>query len=348
MFPHLANCGKYTFTILYYVTLALYRLKNTTERKALFIAFATVNATYSSVWDLVIDWSLGDPYAQYPFLRNVLGLKAVWPYYLAMLLDPLLRFTWIFYAIYSHDLQNSALTSFVVALAEIFRRSLWVIFRIENEHCTNVGLFRASRDVALPYEIDSPPTALTQRSLDGNTFARSGPDTPLPASYLSTSPTRTIGSQAATEVTNTRDVATPATYPDLEAARTHEDSATSRQTGTTAVGRLRRPNLSRGIPYSNRPPTMHRLSRMGEHLSNAHSQDFERRNKLGVQKDEEDDQGREADESEEPENSEDKDSEEDIKGISKRMGAVYRSRSVEGERAGEVVGAAEPSRWSWI
>lgn len=30
------------------------------------------------------------------------------------------------------------------------------MFRVENEHCTNVGRFRASRDVPLPYEIATP------------------------------------------------------------------------------------------------------------------------------------------------------------------------------------------------
>ncbi|KAL9094361.1 MAG: hypothetical protein Q9165_003211 [Trypethelium subeluteriae] len=322
-------------------------LENTTERKALFIAFATVNATYSSIWDLVIDWSLGDPHAQHPFLRDVLGLKAAWPYYVAMLLDPLLRFTWVFYAIYSHDLQDSALTSFIVALAEVFRRSLWVIFRIENEHCTNVGLFRASRDVALPYEIDSPSTAQAQRSLNGNTLARSGLNMPLPDSCLPNSPSRTVGSQAATEAINTRTFATPATHPDLEAARPHEDSPTPRPTGTEVVNPMRRPNLRRGIPYSNHPPIMHRLSQMSEQLSNAHSQDYERRNKPGVQMDEEDDEERGVRESEEGENSEDKDSEEDAEEVSNRMGRMYRGRSIERERARDAAGAAK-ARWNWI
>ena len=30
---------------------------------------------------------------------------------------------------------------------------MWVLFRVENEHCTNVGRYRASRDVPLPYEV---------------------------------------------------------------------------------------------------------------------------------------------------------------------------------------------------
>ena len=73
-----------------------------------------------------------------------------------MILDPILRFNWIFYAIYSSELQHSALLSFFVGFSEVCRRGMWTLFRVENEHCTNVGRFRASRDVPLPYEIALP------------------------------------------------------------------------------------------------------------------------------------------------------------------------------------------------
>lgn len=77
-----------------------------------------------------------------------------------MILDPILRFNWIFYAIFSDELQHSALLSFFVGFSEVCRRGIWTLFRVENEHCTNVGRFRASRDVPLPYDITppSPPT----------------------------------------------------------------------------------------------------------------------------------------------------------------------------------------------
>ena len=45
-FPHLVNCGKYMCTILFYVTLSLYRLDETMTRKICFIFFATLNGIY--------------------------------------------------------------------------------------------------------------------------------------------------------------------------------------------------------------------------------------------------------------------------------------------------------------
>ena len=70
-----------------------------------------------------------------------------------MILDPILRFNWIFYSIYTHDLQHSTIVSFLVAFSEVTRRGIWTLFRVENEHCSNVARFKASRDVPLPYTV---------------------------------------------------------------------------------------------------------------------------------------------------------------------------------------------------
>jgi hypothetical protein len=99
-----------------------------------------------------MDWSLLQPNANKKFLRDVRGYKNPHWYYAAMILDPILRFNWIFYAIYTHDLQHNSLVSFLVAFSEVTRRGIWVIFRVENEHCSNVARFKASRDIPLPYK----------------------------------------------------------------------------------------------------------------------------------------------------------------------------------------------------
>jgi hypothetical protein len=82
-----------------------------------------------------------------------------------MVIDPILRFNWVFYAIYTNDTKHSAILSFLIALSEIFRRGVWTIFRVENEHCTNVGRVRASRDFPLPYKLEhqTPDGQVEQR-----------------------------------------------------------------------------------------------------------------------------------------------------------------------------------------
>lgn len=75
-----------------------------------------------------------------------------------MIIDPILRFNWIFYAIYTNDTKHSAILSFLIALSEISRRGVWTVFRVENEHCTNVSHGRASRDFPLPYKMEHGAT----------------------------------------------------------------------------------------------------------------------------------------------------------------------------------------------
>lgn len=191
-----------------------------------------------------MDWSLLNYYAPYPFLRKNLGYKYPAMYYAAMALDPILRFNWIFYAIYTEDLQHSTLVSFFVGFSEVVRRGIWTLFRVENEHCTNVGRFRASRDVPLPYEIGPPsPTSSQEQHL---------PPSDDPALLDRVSPQTSYG----------------AALP-LPAADT-ADTSSSRLEAQTSAGSLRRrapPNtpISRGI------------ARVGTFITEAHAQDFERR-----------------------------------------------------------------------
>ncbi|GAW12379.1 hypothetical protein ANO14919_017450 [Xylariales sp. No.14919] len=157
VFPHLVNCGKYIMTILSYVTLSLYRIHRTHSNLALFITFSTINGVYTSIWDLFMDFSLLQPDARHPFLRDILGLKRRWLYYIIMVIDPILRFGWIFYAIFTHDAQHNTIVSFLVSLSEVVRRGMWALLRVENEHCGNVAQYKASRDVPLPYDLPREP-----------------------------------------------------------------------------------------------------------------------------------------------------------------------------------------------
>ncbi|SLM33528.1 SPX, N-terminal [Lasallia pustulata] len=248
-FPHLVNCGKYIFTILYYMTLSLYRLDKVTNLKALFIACATINAVYCSIWDLAMDWSLCNPYARNPFLRDVLGYKRPWVYYAAMLLDPILRFNWIFYAIYSNDLQHSAALSFFVSLSEVCRRAIWTLFRVENEHCTNVGRFRASRDVPLPYDL--PPSRSDSPGVEDDEISPRSEEPLRPRDDAYTR--RSSGA-------------------DLETATAYAEA-------TPGSGTLRRRVTPSGAVAGGQPstPIQRGIARVGTMMAQAHAQDFERK-----------------------------------------------------------------------
>jgi len=117
-----------------------------------------------------MDWSLLQPTSSasssgaggseksgksWPGLRPVLSYSSPYYYYCAMVIDVLLRFNWIFYAIFTHDLQHSTIASFLISFSEANRRGMWTLFRVENEHAANVMRFKASRDVPLPYKLRS-------------------------------------------------------------------------------------------------------------------------------------------------------------------------------------------------
>ncbi|WPK23674.1 hypothetical protein PUMCH_000916 [Australozyma saopauloensis] len=153
LFPHLANMTKYLAGCLYYCFLSLWRIHNTDYYRALFITFASVNSTFTTAWDIIMDWSLLQPGSKHFLLRDELFYERPIYYYFAMLNDVCLRFAWVVYIAIPGQLQQLALTSFFLALAELFRRFIWMFFRVENEHRTNVTLFRASRESPLPYHM---------------------------------------------------------------------------------------------------------------------------------------------------------------------------------------------------
>jgi hypothetical protein len=215
-FPHLANFGKYVATILYYATLSMYRINQTPSMLAVFVVFATINSIYtckfslrvsffnmltkSAIWDIVMDWSLLQPRAKSAYLRDTCGYKSRWPYYCAMVIDPILRFNWLFYAIYTHDLRHASTVSFFVAFSECCRRGIWAAFRVENEHCSNVTSFKAFRDVPLPYpQSTTAPasTAVIEIPTEDNLPASPYADDTSPA--LRTQRTRTSSSAAVAE-----------------------------------------------------------------------------------------------------------------------------------------------------
>ncbi|KAL8679019.1 MAG: hypothetical protein Q9186_004675 [Xanthomendoza sp. 1 TL-2023] len=221
----------------------LYDQDTTVSTQASYLLQVCIFTT--AVWDLAMDWSLCNPYAEHPFLRDVLGYKKAWYYYAAMILDPILRFNWVFYIIFGNELQHSALLSFMISLSEVGRRAMWTIFRVENEHCTNVGRFRASRDVPLPYDIPRPSPSMVEESrdqfgahLDGTTSG----DLQNTASHMAS------GAQVAPDLTQ------------------------------PASGSLRR---RQGSTPAMPSPMQRGIARVGAIMTQAHAQDFERKRRPG-------------------------------------------------------------------
>ncbi|KAK9054015.1 hypothetical protein SSX86_025090 [Deinandra increscens subsp. villosa] len=114
---------------------------------------ATIFNTY---WDVVMDWGLLCRNSENPWLRDKLILPSTSIYFIAMVLNVILRLAWMQTVLNVHEtpfLHRNAVIA-VIACLEIIRRGLWNFFRLENEHLNNVGKFRAVKSVPLPFSYE--------------------------------------------------------------------------------------------------------------------------------------------------------------------------------------------------
>ncbi|CAN7091733.1 unnamed protein product [Brassica rapa subsp. narinosa] len=115
-------------------------------------AMAVVFCTY---WDLVQDWGLLNRTSKNPWLRDELLVPHKEVYFIAMILNVVLRFAWLqtVLDLQFESINTQAAIAFVASL-EIIRRGIWNFFRLENEHLNNVGKFRAFKTVSLPFNYE--------------------------------------------------------------------------------------------------------------------------------------------------------------------------------------------------
>ncbi|KAF8050987.1 hypothetical protein N665_1835s0002 [Sinapis alba] len=112
-------------------------------------------AIFCTYWDFIHDWGLLNPTSKNPWLRNELLIPQKKVYFIAMILNVLLRFAWIQTVMdFNFSFMHRQTMVAVVASLEIIRRGIWNFFRLENEHLNNVGKYRAFKSVPLPFSYD--------------------------------------------------------------------------------------------------------------------------------------------------------------------------------------------------
>ena len=149
----LVNAGKYTAALL---AVGLGFQRSAPAVRVLGIVAKVVATEYALTWDLYVDWGLMRNPLRGQFLRPELWLSRKWTYYLAIVIDVVLRHFWILpMAIPSlgprggHFAHECWLT--LAGVLEVLRRAMWNFFRIENEHLNNVEGYRAVHFVPLPF-----------------------------------------------------------------------------------------------------------------------------------------------------------------------------------------------------
>ncbi|KAG2259783.1 hypothetical protein Bca4012_096752 [Brassica carinata] len=112
-------------------------------------------AIFSTYWDFVHDWGLLNRTSKNRWLRDKLIIPQKKVYFIAMILNVLLRFAWIQTVLdFNFSFMHRQTMVTTVASLEIIRRGIWSFFRLENEHLNNVGKYRAFKSVPLPFNYD--------------------------------------------------------------------------------------------------------------------------------------------------------------------------------------------------
>ncbi|GBG32248.1 Xenotropic and polytropic retrovirus receptor 1-like [Hondaea fermentalgiana] len=143
-FPHLLNAFKYAFSNVIVLLGALHPsfntvTKNTPWYKSLWVAAFVLSTCFTYFWDVYFDWGLCR--REFNGLREHTMIPDRRYYYIAMVLDLVLRFAWCFTLIPQINvifgISNQAYTTFFLGTTELVRRALWSIIRVEYEHQYN-------------------------------------------------------------------------------------------------------------------------------------------------------------------------------------------------------------------
>ncbi|KAL0421027.1 UNVERIFIED_CONTAM: Phosphate transporter [Sesamum latifolium] len=149
------NGLKYLSTIVAVCARTAYTLNRGATWKLVAWIASIIATIYSTYWDIVMDWGLFQRGSKNRWLRDKLLIPHKTVYFVAIVLNVLLRLAWMqtVMNISIFSLHRQTMVALVASL-EIIRRGLWNFFRLENEHLNNVGKFRAFKSVPLPFNYD--------------------------------------------------------------------------------------------------------------------------------------------------------------------------------------------------
>jgi len=143
-FPNLANAFKYAMSqtvTLFGAFHPLYQMHRPPERGTVnwfqlgWLGLFVSSSLYSFVWDVFSDWGLGS--LEHGFLAGRLMYGHRYYYYLAIVVDIVLRFMWVLTLVPPQSGASFEFPQYLAAvsmLLELMRRTMWGFFRLENEH----------------------------------------------------------------------------------------------------------------------------------------------------------------------------------------------------------------------
>ncbi|KAL2349213.1 hypothetical protein Fmac_003213 [Flemingia macrophylla] len=146
------NGLNYLSTIVAMVLRTTFELKKGKIWKVLALVTSALAVVQNTFWDIVKDWGLLRKHSKNPYLRDKLIVPRKSVYFIAMVLDVVLRVSWmqLVFELDWSPLHKVAMIT-ITSCLEIIRRGIWNFFRLENEHLNNVGNYRAFKSVPHPF-----------------------------------------------------------------------------------------------------------------------------------------------------------------------------------------------------
>ena len=108
-----------------------------------YICIASLATCYMIFWDVYQDWGLLRKNTKNFFLRNNILYPPKY-YYGAIVINIILRLTWLNIFI---DIKNDEMKNLALSVMEVYRRSQWSLFRVENENANNPEQYRAILEI---------------------------------------------------------------------------------------------------------------------------------------------------------------------------------------------------------
>ena len=145
--PHLGNALKYCGGMANVILSWLYAI-NKDDYFFFYLPTAVLATSYMLFWDIYMDWNLGRFDSKNFFLRDKI-VYPKWMYYSAIVINSILRLTWIisFPAIGGLLPMGEETKVLILSLFEVYRRTQWSLFRVENENTNNPEKYRTILDI---------------------------------------------------------------------------------------------------------------------------------------------------------------------------------------------------------
>ena len=145
-FLHLLNTMKYCSSLLVISVGAQPMLRGLArpEHSSFFLLCAVFNSLYSFLWDVIMDWGLGQPHLprRVVFLRHQLTYRPRQVYYLIILVDFALRIMWV--TKWWDWMHIGVHFKLVSQVAEVVRRIMWNFVRVEWE-CMKLDILSSKK-----------------------------------------------------------------------------------------------------------------------------------------------------------------------------------------------------------